>query len=124
VHGILRLSTLLHKRILTDVLSVPQDPHTNSTLDTLSSLSHTLLSASDELVSTLYTPQDPDHIATELTEFRRVVSDFQSSIIQPESLEAQLANLSLGKNGLKWFNTCFVQIYKAVDALAASLHPK
>ncbi|KAJ7449809.1 hypothetical protein FB451DRAFT_1052648 [Mycena latifolia] len=124
VHGILRLAQLLHKRILADILSISQEPPNNSTLDTLSSLSHMLLSASDELVSTLYTPQDPSNIETELRSFRKIISDFQASLAKPDALETHLKNLTLGSsNGSKWFDTCFVQLYKAVDALDPSLRP-
>ncbi|KAJ7109375.1 hypothetical protein C8R44DRAFT_635330, partial [Mycena epipterygia] len=124
VHGILRLTQLLHKRVLADVLSASREPPNNSALDTLSSLSHTLLSASDELVATLYTPQDPNNIKSELASFRKIISDFQASLVKPGGLETQLEKLSLGNdNRSKWFDTCFVQLYKAVDALDAGLRP-
>ncbi|KAJ7774823.1 hypothetical protein B0H16DRAFT_1880040 [Mycena metata] len=122
VHGILRLAQLLHKRILRDILATTKQPPDNSTLDALSSLSHTLLSASDELVSTLYTPQDPTKMETEACSFRKLISDFQASLAKPDALETQLGALSLGSNNAsKWFDTCFVQLYKAVDALSDSL---
>ncbi|KAJ7774611.1 Grap2 and cyclin-D-interacting-domain-containing protein [Mycena maculata] len=124
VHGILRLMQLLHKRILRDILSTSNEPSSNTALDRLSSLSHTLLSASDELVSTLYTPQDPQNIETELRSFRTIISDFQASLIKPDALETELESLSLeNENRSKWFDTCFVQIYKAVDALQEILRP-
>jgi len=124
VHGILRLTQLLHKRVLRDILSTSGDSPSNATLDGLSSLSHMLLSASDELVSTLYTPQDPRNIETELRSFRKIISDFQASLVKPDALETQLEHLSLeNKNGSKWFDTCFVQLYKAADALDTSLRP-
>ncbi|KAJ7721695.1 hypothetical protein B0H14DRAFT_586330 [Mycena olivaceomarginata] len=105
VHGILRLAQLLHKRVLRDILSTSQEAPKNSILDALSSLSHELLSASDELVSTLYTPQVPKKMETELGAFRRIISDFQASLAKPDALETQLRNLSLattsnGSNGL------------------------
>lgn len=119
----MRLTQLLHKRVLRDILSTSQEPPSNATLDSLSSLSHTLLSASDELVSTLYTPQDPRNVETELRSFRKIISDFQASLVKP-GLETQLENLSLGNdNKSKWFDTCFVQLYKAVDALDVALRP-
>ncbi|KAF7338298.1 hypothetical protein MVEN_02055200 [Mycena venus] len=122
VHGILRLAQLLHKRILRDILPASQKPPNNAILDALSSLSHTLLSASDELVSTLYTPQDPKKMETELSAFRKIISDFQASLAKPDALETQLQSLSLEtNNGSKWFDTCFVQLFKAVDALDGSL---
>jgi hypothetical protein len=114
----------LHKRILRDILSTSQESPNNSTLDALSSLSHTLLSASDELVSTLYTPQDQEKMETELRSFRKLISDFQASLVKPDALETQLESLSMASNnGSKWFDTCFVQLYKAVDALDDGLRP-
>ncbi|KAJ7155968.1 hypothetical protein C8R43DRAFT_417146 [Mycena crocata] len=126
VHGILRLAQLLHKRVLRDVLSTSGKPPDNATLDALSSLSHTLLSASDELVSTLYTPQDPTNISTELSSFRSLISDLQASLVKPDAFEAQLEHLSLGSSNAsasKWFDTCFVQLFKALDALDHTLRP-
>jgi hypothetical protein len=60
---------------------------------------------------------------TELGAFRRIISDFQASLAKPDALETQLRNLSLAttSNGSKWFDTCFVQLFKAVDALHGSL---
>ncbi|KAJ7273712.1 hypothetical protein B0H12DRAFT_1228528 [Mycena haematopus] len=122
VHGILRLAQLMHKRILRDILATSQQTPNNSILDVLSSLSHQLLSASDELVSTLYTPQDPDRMKTELSAFRIITSDFQASLAKPDAPETQLQNLSLTlNNGSKWFDMCFVQLFKAMDALDGSL---
>ncbi|KAJ7632617.1 hypothetical protein FB45DRAFT_510008 [Roridomyces roridus] len=124
VHGILRLVQLLHRRILRDILSTSHDAPSNATLDSLSTLSHTLLSASDDLVATLYTPQDPQNVATELGSFRKLISDFQALLAKPDALETQLQRLSLEtKNGSKWFDTCFVQLHKAIDALDVSLRP-
>lgn len=112
---------LLHRRILRDIFSISPS---NVVLDDLSALSHTLLSASDDLVSTLYTPQDPQNVATELGYFRKIISDIQASLVKPDVLETQLDRLSLdNKNGSKWFDTCFIQLYKAIDALDVTLRP-
>ncbi|KAF7363445.1 hypothetical protein MSAN_01000300 [Mycena sanguinolenta] len=78
VHGLLRLAQLLHTRILGDILATSQKAPNNSVLDSLSSLSHELLSASDELVSTLYTPQDLDRVKAELTAYRKNYFRFPS----------------------------------------------
>jgi len=105
VHGILRFVQLFHRRILRDVLATSQENAAdNSTLDTLSSFLHTLPSASDELVATLYTPQDASNIATELKSFRKVISDLEASLV---------GSIFLGKQN--WLNTWFVQVYKAID---------
>ncbi|KAJ7063300.1 hypothetical protein C8F01DRAFT_1250857 [Mycena amicta] len=118
VHRILRLVQLLHKRILNDVLSIVDI----STLDALASGSRALLCGSDELVATLYSPQDLDKIRMELASFRQSISQLQSSL---NSLELQSANLTLGSDSTKhWLDTCFVQVYKAVDGVLDESHLK
>ncbi|KAK7014864.1 hypothetical protein R3P38DRAFT_3321745 [Favolaschia claudopus] len=124
IHGILRLSQLLHKRILRDHL-LPSPPLDNPTLDALAISSRQLLSASDDLVATLYTPQDPKRMETELAAFRKIISNFQASLsganATPDAVATQIASLSLTKaanqESLKWFDTCFVQLFKAVEIL-------
>ncbi|KAJ6502551.1 hypothetical protein C8R45DRAFT_924883 [Mycena sanguinolenta] len=125
VHGILQLAQLMHTRILGDILATSQKAPNNSVLDSLSLLSHELLAASDELVSTLYAPQDPDRLKTELYAYRKIISDFQACLAKkPEALETQLQNLSLAPDGeSKWFDTCFVQLSKVMDDLEDSLNP-
>ncbi|KAF7322975.1 hypothetical protein HMN09_00077100 [Mycena chlorophos] len=113
IHGILRLVQPLHKRILTDVL--PLSSLDIATLDALASESRALLCASDELVAALYAPQNAAAIRTELTAFRAVLGQLEL-LLNP--LESQLANLTLGSSSAKkWIDTCFAQVYKAVDVV-------
>ncbi|KZP11986.1 hypothetical protein FIBSPDRAFT_836920 [Athelia psychrophila] len=134
VHDLLRLTTLLHKRILLDLLVPPYALPPNPTLDALLIHSSSLLTASDDLVATLYTPQKPASVHTELIAFVDTVRSLQSGIQSAFfPLEAQMASLSVanpgdakaakGKDPRKWFQTCFEQIYKSATAFASTLPP-
>ncbi|KAG6892112.1 hypothetical protein C0992_001784 [Termitomyces sp. T32_za158] len=125
-HAILRLSTLLHKRIIKDVVSIPAD----SNLDSLPLPSSSLVVASDDLVSTLYAPQTPSDTSKELAAFVKVIDNLRSTllaILQEPSLADQMQAMSLQpcatqqKDPMKWFQTCFAQIQKAVDNLSLAL---
>lgn len=135
VYMALRLSVLLHKRIISHILSPsPSSGYRNEAFDVLPSLSAALLEASDELVSTLYTPQHPADVATELTAFQGVVWRLRASLIplfqnNNIALEGKLGGMSLRGNGeakdnKKWFDACFDQIDKAAAALRAITEPK
>jgi hypothetical protein len=124
----LRLATLLHKRIFTDLLS--SSPQSNLALDSFSIQSSALLLASDELISTMYTPQDSSAAANESASFLDVIKTLQADLdvffSQNHILEAQLDNMSLSTNSSgeemrtkKWFDTCFQQIHKAVGSLSS-----
>ena len=135
-HTILRLSTLLHGRISRDVLSYNSsgrlsDP-TVENLDQLSPLSSALLVASDDLVSTLYPPQNSTDISTELVSFTDVISRMRSTLLallRELSLTKQLENITLQsqptstRDPIKWFETCLNQIDKAVLSLQNTLQP-
>ncbi|KAG6866914.1 hypothetical protein C0991_003829 [Blastosporella zonata] len=133
VHAILRLSTLLHKRIIKDVLTIPSGqvtlpPRVVQNLDLLPPQSSSLLVASDDLVATLYTPQVPSDISTELLPFMAVIDTLRSTLlefIQEPSLVEQMQAMSLQtpqKDPKKWFQTCFAQIQKAADSLSSLLN--
>jgi len=136
VHALLRLTTLLHKRILIDLLSsssstTPSLP--NSPLDALLLHSTALLTSTDDLISTLYTPQNPTSIRTELTTLIDVVRTLQSGLhtagfFATIGLEDQLRQMSIqgdgkktGKDIKKWFDTCFEQIYKISTTFVSTL---
>ncbi|KAF5380978.1 hypothetical protein D9615_003953 [Tricholomella constricta] len=137
VHAILRLSTLLHKRIMKDILSPP--PHypsklpstTVQNLDSLPRQSSALLVASDDLVSTLYTPQNPSNVLTELASFTEVINNLRSTLLlllQEPTLVEHIEAMTLQgtsvplKDPKKWFESCFVQIQKAMENLESTLN--
>lgn len=129
VLSVLRLCNLLHQKVITEILS-PASTLANSVLDDLTPLSPALLSASDELVSTLDSPQDVDSITTELDALKAIVDRIRATLLllfnQPESLTAPFSGVSLNeatppnhRNPIeKWFNTCFEQIHKAIQLAA------
>jgi cyclin-D1-binding protein 1 len=141
VYTILRLTTLLHKKILLDLLASPKSAQrslpirlpSNAILDALLAQSSRLLSASDDLVSTLYTPQDPLVTHTELLAFITVVEALQTGVQEffpdistGENLGAlTLTETSANSRGRKdiriWFDTCFEQIFKTSRTFALTL---
>jgi len=135
VHALLRLTTLLHKRILLDLLSPSSPSIQNPPLDALLLHSTALLTSTDDLISTLYTPQNSTSIRTELTTFVDVVRALQSGLqsagfFTTIGLEDQLGKMSIqgdgkgkktGKDIKKWFDTCFEQIYKLSTTFVATL---
>ncbi|KAI6039074.1 hypothetical protein EDC04DRAFT_2688949 [Pisolithus marmoratus] len=124
VYPILRLTTLLHKRIFLDVLSSTCPvPAPDVAYDFLLEQSHSLLAASDELVATLYSPQDPDSVCKEVTALMMVVTALRTRLQAffpvNEGLDVEMKKLSVQDNPLskpsrqvdkKWFDTCFDQI--------------
>lgn len=132
VHSILRLITLLHKRILLDLLSSTPTPPQNAVLDALLLQSHALLAVSDELVSSLYVPQNHASIRKDSLALLNVINalQLQLRVFFPDSssLEQQLSGLSIDqststpskpKADKKWFDICFDQIVKTSANLAA-----
>lgn len=104
--NLLHLSTLLHKRVVTNLLSGTYGSDSNPHLDLLPRHSSALLIASDNLIATMYGPQNVQNMATELASFKSAVQNLQD-LITP----------LLQDKTKKWFNACFEQIYKAADAL-------
>ncbi|KAK0459725.1 uncharacterized protein EV420DRAFT_286608 [Desarmillaria tabescens] len=130
VHTIIRLSTLLHKRILRDFLS-PSSLSASpiSDLDKLALCSSALLSASDDLISSFYPPQDPSAIAAEFNIFQECLGRLKLSVdalLDGQMLQAQFDALSVTDNNptptlTKWYKTCFGQIQKTSQNLLQCL---
>lgn len=92
---------------MTNILSCTYPSDSNPHLDLLPQLSSALLVASDNLIATMYGPQNVQNMATELASFKSAVQHLQDPITP----------LLLQDKTKKWFSACFGQIYKAVDAL-------
>ncbi|KIL00402.1 hypothetical protein PAXRUDRAFT_821686 [Paxillus rubicundulus Ve08.2h10] len=139
VHQILRLTTLLHKRILLDLLASPA-PAPVSAFDNLLVQSNSLLTTSDDLVSTLYSPQDPNSVRQETIALAKVAAKLHSQmaiffsatgelekqlnaldIENSASTQAPTTQPSKKKADKKWFETCFDQIAKLCSTLSDSL---
>jgi hypothetical protein len=104
-------------------------------LDKFASLSPALLSASDEVVASLFAPQDVSSIQNELGSFILIIQDVKEAVgifldeASSESAEEAMKKLSLNggteKNSprkKKWFDGCFEQICKALDSATATLN--
>src|ERR1700759_2237790 len=103
---------MLHKRIGRDLLSsITYPTEYNTHLDALPQHSSALLVASDELVASMYSPQNAENITAELAAFKTIIQTLQSSIVP------LLEQKKDGKIKL-WFTTCFEQVLKAVAALS------
>ncbi|TFK42583.1 Grap2 and cyclin-D-interacting-domain-containing protein [Crucibulum laeve] len=135
VQAIIHLSTLLYKHISQDFLPSLETSHLptsiNRQLDELALLSPTLVSASDDLISTLYGPQNTNSIRTELAAYqdtlRRLHSTLDVLLVDPP-LEKQFEQLNVsnkprsGKTPSKiWLKTCFGQIEKCRQTLLVTL---
>ncbi|KAJ7582717.1 hypothetical protein C8J56DRAFT_955554 [Mycena floridula] len=122
VRALLRLSNALHKRIAVEFLSPSSHESFIMDLDMLPSLSMAWMAASDELVATLYPPQDPGAIEEETLAFQRIIRDIKQLVYgafpPDESLEDQMAGLALIT---RWFDTCFQQISKAARVLHSTV---
>lgn len=136
VQPLLRFSTLLHKRIQLDLLArLPAEPSlaSVSALDTLPDCSHELLIAFEEVVASLYAPQDLQNIAsaisslaTSIRRLRTVISDGDLLPWRAEpgvdTLTNGMASMSVAteaaggrgkeKDVRRWLDTCFEQIEK------------
>jgi len=136
VHTIARLSTLLHQRILKDILSIvaPSIPFSkaiNRMLDDLATVSSNFISSSDNLISTMYPPQVIEQIFLESQELQRQLLLLQSGIepfLPQDSTEEKLADLQLTKISAitnrnhklrKWCAACVDQIYKSTFELTS-----
>ncbi|KIY50848.1 hypothetical protein FISHEDRAFT_6081, partial [Fistulina hepatica ATCC 64428] len=109
VYDVIRVTILLHKRVSADLLA--QDMNVSPTsLDAIQSAS--LAATSDDLISALYTPQDPSEISSGTQLFLDVVKNLRSSLKKPQPI-ATLGESSTNRNLLakkRWFDTCFSQI--------------
>jgi hypothetical protein len=109
-----------------------------SAFDNLLVQSNSLLTTSDDLVSTLYTPQDPSSVRQETIALARVAAKLHSQVATffsaTNELEKQLNALEISaftpapttqpskkKADKKWFETCFDQIAKLCGTLSESL---
>ena len=132
VHQVLRLTTLLHKRILLDLLAYPSSAPV-SAFDTLLTHSNLLLSTSDDIVAALYSPQDPAYVRKEILELAEIASSFQPQISVYLPVTDELANQLHALNidddspspskkeaGKKWFDTCVDQIVRLCTTITDS----
>ena len=126
VQPLLRFTTLLHKRVHIDLLSKPLPaPMSDAILDALPPQSHTILVALEDVVATLYAPQNAPSIASAISPLASSVEGLRATImpILPSTGTDSAPPGSQGtqRDVRKWFITCFEQIDKLSRNLTDSL---
>jgi hypothetical protein len=122
---------MLHKHVLSDLLcaSAASSLPSYTSLDALLGHSSSILSASDEVVATLYSPQEPASISSELASFIDIVRRIDKWLGEFWSVEQQICHLyvddqkDLKKKAWKkrGFDTCLKQIYNSAEALTCQV---
>ncbi|EPS98520.1 hypothetical protein FOMPIDRAFT_1126249, partial [Fomitopsis schrenkii] len=120
IQPLLRFTTLLHKRVQIDLLAKsPPEPTSNTTLDALPAHSHAILVAFEDVVATLYAPQNPASIASAISPLASSVEGLQAMITSMFPLTISQTGTAAGgapsgsqRDVRKWFVTCFEQIQK------------
>lgn len=145
IQPLVRFATLLHKRVVPDVLAGLSGSQLGSealtaALDALPSRSHAVVLALEELIAALYAPQQPAALSSAVSAFSDAVRHLHTSVVTDVFLppETDLANamgaLSVGevksgngakakKDPRKWFDACLGQIDKSAKAVEDMLSP-
>ncbi|TEB31310.1 hypothetical protein FA13DRAFT_1732759 [Coprinellus micaceus] len=133
IESIIKLCNLLHKTVAKRVLSatlqrLPVQPEVNTIVDDLAKDSATFPAAVDDLISTVYSPQDTEEMVEQLHHMDTVLAKVQShltSLFELEPIEKMLKeSVDAGKKSSdvrKWFGTCFDEIKKLTSLLSTSL---
>ena len=123
---------LLHKRVLRDVLFPDAPECDNLTYDALVTISTNLLAASDDLISSMYAPQQISNVSVYLRSLKAVIKDLQGALFPSQnnqlSVEELLNALQLSlqprnDKSRKWFKTCFEQVEILGAKIAGTLEP-
>jgi hypothetical protein len=117
---ILRMITLLHKRILSCVIT----PSTEASkaeidLEQLLSLSSSLTSGVDDMAASLWSPQDLRQVASRAATVQDRVQALREYLVASGSLPShsgsQIPDSLIDRKDIEWFQMCFAQIDKAVN---------
>ena len=145
VQRYIRVTNLMHKRVYVDLLEpsalkiASSSPTFVSTLDKISRQSARFVSATDEIISCLHSPQDPNSISENLKSLEKVVTTLQGLLDRgnflpkpkEQSLESQVESMTIQASGAaqkkaedtqKWFNSCLAQVYKLQVSLCAEFN--
>ncbi|OSD08630.1 hypothetical protein PYCCODRAFT_39800 [Trametes coccinea BRFM310] len=146
VQPLVRFGTLLHKRVVPDVLSrvsmsQPTSDALIAALDALPARSHAVVLAMEELVAALYAPQKPTTLRSAVAAFADAMTQMHASALAEPLLPSdseitnQMGALSLNsgaeakgggekaKDPRKWFDACLAQIEKSAKAIDEMLAP-
>ncbi|KAF9653111.1 hypothetical protein BDM02DRAFT_3108250 [Thelephora ganbajun] len=144
VQRYIRVTNLLHERVYVDLLKpsalkiASSLPDFVSTLDEISRQSARFVSATDEIISCLHSPQDPKAISVSLQKLGEVVATIQRLLNQGgflpkpkgEGLESQMESMTAqafeadqkkAEDTRKWFDTCLAQVEKLQISLVCRI---
>ncbi|EJF66063.1 hypothetical protein DICSQDRAFT_143418 [Dichomitus squalens LYAD-421 SS1] len=141
IQPLVRFVTLLHKRVVPDVLGSLSNPPPstdalNQALDILPSLSKSVVVAVEEVVAALYAPQKPAALAASISTLVETIHAVHTSVtvdmlLPPADLERAMGALSMdsskgggekaAKDPRKWFESCLAQIDKSAKAVGVML---
>ncbi len=111
----------------------PPSKVTNTILDDIANASSGFLVVSDDFISTMYPPQEPEHMCLELAEYQRRLTNLQTKIelLMPElSIEGEFQKLQLSHTTKpsdhepklrKWYIVCGNQLKKNIQELEHEL---
>jgi hypothetical protein len=145
VQRYIRVTNLFHERVYVDLLKpsalkiASSSPTFISTLDEISRQSTRFVSATDEIVSYLHSPQDPKVISTSLKDLGEVAATLQGLLNRgnfvpkpgEQYLESQMESMTIqaseadqkkGMDTRKWFDTCLAQVDKLQLSLSAEFN--
>ena len=108
-YSLLRLVTLFHRRLLSHQVHPLKEGQPNPAQDALLLTSNSLVSASDDMVSSLYIPQDVENFKFNANAVFNLVEELSTQIEKPEDEKNRI-----------WLDGCMKQIKNALDALAVS----
>ncbi|KAJ8521608.1 hypothetical protein ONZ45_g1714 [Pleurotus djamor] len=142
-YTVLRMVSLLHKRVLQDLLTPQLSTSRPPTIyDRLCTVSTTLQSAADDFVASLYVPQNILKVQEAHQAFQEATKSLHTQITEhflsptPSTLAEQLERVSLapsehkptsaprleaGSQAAKWFRTCIDQLDKATHSFIVDL---
>ncbi|KAI0672995.1 hypothetical protein C8Q78DRAFT_692752 [Trametes maxima] len=141
VQPLIRFATLLHKRVVPDVLAKLPGCTADSraliaALDAVPPVSHATVLALEEVVASLYAPQKPATLASAVVEFTGAIRKLHASVVtetlipSEEALVRAMGTLDVGgenkekaKDPRKWFSTCLMQIDKSAKVFEELLAP-
>ena len=131
------MTNLLHERVYLDLLqpsalkTPSSSPDFVSTLDQISRQSARFVSATDEIISCLHSPQDPKRISEYLENLGEVVTALQKLLNQgnflPMPKEQSLGSVTIqvsegAQQKAKWFGACLAQVDKLRASLSAEFN--
>lgn len=139
IQPLIRILSLLHKRLLPDLIKPLSVSKNLTKLDIFPEISTTLLLALEEVVAVLYAPQNPSSISSTISTLGTTTNSIQNILLDEgvlatpasdvEALAKEVGEMTVGaqsgtkkeKDPAKWFDTCFAQISKLSKSISDAI---